>query len=407
MKPVFVARVAALVAIAGFAFACSDRSDFAGPPATESVPSINVLNDFVVTCSANVMARTVKCGESNNGVSRDLIYGGQHTFVNLISSNVLVLADTIMFDVNIENLLGQAIGTTDSSGTSDPSGVRVFFVQGPTSTGAGTITVANPDGISVFTGSNQAYFRYTGTTFPGEFTGAKTWKLRFSQPMNFTFQVGVSAPVEFFHGYIDGTARVLTVNLGESYRLPAKVRNALGTQQHGQTVTWTSSSPAVALVVDSTVTGGIRGYSVLTGVSNTRPTASDVYVHTCQYSSLSNGTVYPDSVTNSDCFTAFHQREDFLPGTTYHGDLYRVSVTAGQTIDISVDTGNSLDTVLALMDRLGFVVASNDDDAGTLGPGSRLQFTASKSDTYVIQVSAFEPGETGTYTISIAITDPI
>lgn len=409
MKPVFVIRVAALVAIAGFAFACTDRSDFVGPPVATNAPPANSLGDLLVTCSADVQTRTVKCGDPNNGFKSNIIYGGQGTYVKLTSSNTFVVADTIGFDVDVQNLLGQAIGTSDSSHTPDPGGVRVFFVQNPTSTGAGTISVANADGLSVFTGANQAFFRYASVPLPGESTGTRTWKLQFSpQVTNFTFQVGISTAVEFPHGYIDGTARVLTLSPSESYTLSARVRSTLGVQQNNQPVTWSSSNPSVAPVVDSTVTGGSLGYSVLTAVSGARPTADDVYVHTCPYISVANGTVHADAVANTDCFSAFNANEGFLPGTSYYGDLYRVTLNAGQTIDISVDTDNTLDSMVALMDRLGFHMADNDDDEiGSLGLGSRLQFTATRSGTYVIQVTTVNPGDTGTYTLSISITDPI
>jgi hypothetical protein len=407
VKPVFVVRVAALAVIAGFVFACTDRSEFAGPPVVTSGPSISSLNDFSVTCSANIAARTVKCGDPDNGFRNDLILGGQGTYVKLISDNIFVVADTIGFSVDVQNLIAQPIGTSDSTGTPDEDGIRVFFTQGPTSTGAGTITVANPDGVAAFTGPNQPYFRYHSAPLPGEFTGSRIWKLQFSpQVANFTFKVAVSAPVEFQHGYIDETARVLTLNPSESFTLPAKVHNALGTVQNSP-VTWSSSNPSVASVVDSTVTGGTFGYSVLTGVSNTRPTASDVYVHTCSYILVSNGTVYSDSVTNADCFSAFHPDDGYLPGTSAHGDLYRLTVSAGQTADISVDTGDGLDSYLVMTDRLGNVVAVNDDDdIGSLSPGSSIHFTATKSGTYVIQVTTFTAGATGNYTLHVVVSGP-
>lgn len=408
MKTVFVARVAALVAIAGLAFACTDRSEIAGPALVDPAPTASSLNDQVVTCTANVAARSVKCG-GDNGLKGDLIYGGQHTYVNLVSSDVAVFADTIAFDVDVQNLLGQPIGTTDSLATPDPNGVRVFFVQGPTASPSGVMSVANPTGITVFTGANQPYYRYAAVPFTNEFTGSKTWKLQFSPTVQtFTFQLGISAPVEFPHGYIDGTARVLTLNPSESFTLPAKVRNALGTLQSNSPVTWTSSNPSVAAVVDSTVTGGTFGYSVLKGVSINRPTASDVYVDVCPYLNVANGTVYTDSITNSDCHSAMHPDDGFLPGSTGHGDLYRVAASAGQVIDISVDTqASGLDSYLVLADRLGNVVATNDDDEiGSLGQGSRIQFTVVTSGTYVFEVLPLSRPNTGAYTLGVQVFNP-
>ncbi len=404
--------MASLVAIAGLAFACSDRSEIAAPQLNPDGPSIGGLNDFVVTCSANVTARTVKCGDSKNGFKSDLIVGGQGTYMQLTSSNVHILGtDTIAFDVDLQNLMGQAIGTTDSSQTADPTGTRVFFVSGPTSTGAGVILVANPDGISAFTGANQPYFRYFGVYYSQEHTGTRTWKLQFTPDVaNFVFTLGVSAPVEFLHGYIDGLARVITLNPSETFKLPAVVHSALGTVQNGQTVSWSSSNTTAATVVDSTVTAGTSGFSVLKAVSNTRPGVSDVYVHTCQSMNLSDGASHVDSITDADCFTAFHPSDDshpdesYLPGTTWRGDLYRVSLTAGQTVDFTVDTGGDggLDTILVLADRLGNIIDTNDDDP-TLAPGSALSYTATATGVYIFQVTTYQPEFRGTYTASVSI----
>jgi hypothetical protein len=412
VKPVFVARVAALVAVAGIAFACSDRSEISAPESNPGAPSITGTNDFIVTCSANVAARTVKCGDTGNGLRGDLIVGGQGTYMQLTSSNVHIIgSDTIAFDVDVQNLMGQAIGTTDSSHTADPTGTRVFFVTGPTSTGAGVILVANPDGISSFTGANQPYFRYFGVYGSQENTGTRTWKLRFTPEVaNFVFTVGVSAPVQYPHGYIDGLARVITLNPSESIKLPAVVHSALGTVQNGQTVSWSSSNTTAATVVDSTVTAGTSGFSVLKAVSNTRPGVNDVYVHTCQSMTLANGASHVDSITDSDCFTAFHPSDDshpdegYLPGTTWRGDLYRVSLTAGQTVDFTVDTGGSggLDTILVLADRLGNIIDTNDDDP-TLAPGSALSYTATATGVYVFQVTTYQPEFRGNYTAAVNI----
>src|SRR6185369_15597772 len=139
-------------ALAAFGAACSDH--IPGAPA-------GVLGPFdrVVTCQADVGARTLSCGMSSapvtvgspSGFSSDRIVGGQNTNVLLKSSNVSYDAATQIFqaDVTVQNLMTPTLGTADGNSV---SGVKVFFDAGPSVvSGSGAVTVANADGAGTFT----------------------------------------------------------------------------------------------------------------------------------------------------------------------------------------------------------------------------------------------------------------
>src|SRR5690606_13006682 len=126
-------------------------------------------NASALVCRASVSEGAIGCDRpliDTCGPSLALIVGEQGTYVQLTSSNVAVVADTFAFDVTIQNLIGQAMGTDDGV-TPHPDGVRAFFHVLPTTTsGTGSVTVANPSDLGSFTASNQPYFQYDGLLYP-------------------------------------------------------------------------------------------------------------------------------------------------------------------------------------------------------------------------------------------------
>ena len=67
--------------------------------------------------------------------------------------------------LTLQNLTAQPMGTADGT-TPDANGTRVFFVNGPTTTGGtGTVTVTG-EGTATLTAANQQYYAYTGVLAP-------------------------------------------------------------------------------------------------------------------------------------------------------------------------------------------------------------------------------------------------
>jgi hypothetical protein len=179
-------------------------------------------------CSAEVRTRALSCvipGTSRRAV----ILGGQNVNVRISTGNVAVVADTFGFDLKVHNLLQTAMGTQDGV-TPDPSGVRVFLVDGVhTTSGSGQVTVANADGVDIFTASNQSYFAYPGIIAAHDSSAYKRWKLRFDPGVgSFSFSLLVSAAVPPGGGNvvvaIDSPANNTVV--GDSVRVTARVVSA-------------------------------------------------------------------------------------------------------------------------------------------------------------------------------------
>ena len=193
-------RKAAALALLLFGLpACSDFHPTAGTPPTHSPPDQTLQ---AMICEASVVEKSVRCapeaGAEAGAISATII-GGQNTNVRLASSNVDYDAEDwiFQFDVTVQNLLPERMGTADGV-TLHSDGVRVFFSSGPTPTaGSGTATVDNPDGVSVFTASDQPYFQYDEILDTDEVSSEKTWRLRIEPTVTtFTFAVFVAAPLQ-------------------------------------------------------------------------------------------------------------------------------------------------------------------------------------------------------------------
>ncbi|MBB4637289.1 lamin tail domain-containing protein [Longimicrobium terrae] len=160
------------------AAACGDQHPVeVQRPTVGSVPE-TALQAF--DCTANIRAAAVNCAPAAPaGSGSRNILGGQNSLLKLTSSNVSYNPGTqiFQFDVTVQNLLNEAMGTPDGT-VPDPDGIRVFFHAGPAVTsGTGTATVANADGVADITGTQQPYFRYNQILPRNAVSSAKTWQL--------------------------------------------------------------------------------------------------------------------------------------------------------------------------------------------------------------------------------------
>jgi hypothetical protein len=162
------------------------------------VPHNNLMAE--VKCTANVRSQQVVCGGLPQRDANGIIIGGQGTYLQLTSSNVSYNSGTeiFQFDVTVQNLLNEAIGTPDGT-VADSMGIQVFFSTGPTVTdGTGIVTVANSDGTGTFTGTDQPYFRYSEILANNAVSAAKTWQLNVPATVNaFGFTVYVQTDVQY------------------------------------------------------------------------------------------------------------------------------------------------------------------------------------------------------------------
>ncbi|HET7231685.1 MAG TPA: Ig-like domain-containing protein [Longimicrobium sp.] len=267
---------AAVLALASAA--CSDRANPLAPepvrpPGSPSAPIVIQI----LECTGQRAALTVDCVPASpiSGARGDIVVGS--TGAKLTSSNVAYNSGTgvYTFDVTVQNLIEQRMGTTDGT-TLDPNGVRVFFQSGPTVTGgSGTISVI-PDGFDTFTGAAQPYYQHAQVLAQNAVSSARTWTFNMpSTVTSFSFTLYVSAPVQYPTGYVTLDGNLPGGTLGSlhpdsTHALAAVIKSAAGVTQSG-TVTFSSSDPGCATVDASGVVTGVRaGTCTITATSGTR-----------------------------------------------------------------------------------------------------------------------------------------
>lgn len=165
--------------------ACSDPAVVV--PGVADNPSAVVER---VQCAADVRAGEIKCAPSSSGgASRSITLGGQGTYIELTAGNSSYASGIFQADVRIRNLTNQPMGTSDGSTV---AGLKAFIATGPTVTsGTGTVTVDNADGVAAFTAANQPYFLYSEIldVFSGT-SSSKAWRFAVQPTVNtFTFTV--------------------------------------------------------------------------------------------------------------------------------------------------------------------------------------------------------------------------
>jgi hypothetical protein len=326
---------------------CTEREVAA--PAANDVPRVAapVAGIELLLCEGSTQARTVSCrpdladgtqgaaapaGVSANVstgsgmVSGTRIVGNQGVHVQLTGSNFTLANDTFAFDVTVQNLVPQAMGTLDGV-TLDPSGIKVFFHQLPTVvSGSGSVAVANEDGIGVFTASNQPYYQYDELLSSNEVSAAKAWKFEVTGTITFQFKVYLLVPLQFPAGYIDVVPASAFALAGNTDALSATVRQWDGTPAVEQGVSWGSTDAGIATVDGAgLVTAVAPGAVQITATKNTL--AGSTTINVCP--DLAVGQVYRATFpsASSICFGAGGSAQEYTYMPINHSVASALSLT--------------------------------------------------------------------------------
>lgn len=397
-----------------FALGCTDHP--AAPLATAAgeLPALAKLE-----CIADRAARTVACasdaGSSGVLASRgvdpdgatvdpDLIVGGQHLFINLTSGAVSWDTNTgvFTFPVTVQNLIGQALGTTDSS-TVDPAGVRVFFVSDPHPTGSstGTITVT-ADGVGTFTGTGQSYYQYSEIIRPNATSAPRTWTFNVPGTVStFAFAVYVSAPVQHPNGWVAlSSSGALLLRAGQTSTFSGVVKDNIGRTVTGQTVTWSSATPATATIDASSgvLTAVGEGTAVVTGTSGARSGATTVTV-VQPNASNSSITASPSAVAGTAVPVTVRVNTNGNTAFPFGGDAVVLSANNGASIGAATDNGDGTYSSTVTKTGVGVVVVSGTLNGAAIGTTASVSFTAgsatqidSVTNTILVQTAGASTG---------------
>jgi hypothetical protein len=174
------------------AAACGDVQPTGPSVAGEPLAGVQAFD-----CTASVASGTVSCSSPLPAGPSLAILGGQDDYLRLTSSNVTAVNGIFQFEVTVQNLLPEAMGTPDGV-TPDTAGINVFFFGDPVVTaGTGTVTVANEDGSHEYMGPDQPYFRYNQVLVKDQVSAPRTWQLAYAPGVQtFTFRVLVVAELQ-------------------------------------------------------------------------------------------------------------------------------------------------------------------------------------------------------------------
>lgn len=180
-----------------FAAACADQPVAPGTAPVAPRPLTTTL--AALECQVDVVARTASCASAApEGDARLAQIGGQGTFVQLANTEPRYEGDTVSFEVTVQNLMNEAIGTRDGV-TPDPAGIMVYFHQAPREVGGtGSVAVDNPTGKAFFTAAGQPYFTWNEVLQKDQVSAPMTWRfVRDPEVARFRFRVYLETEVEY------------------------------------------------------------------------------------------------------------------------------------------------------------------------------------------------------------------
>lgn len=311
-SPRFPRRAAPLL-VAVALIACTERGGPVGPPPEDGPggpaggPPITLGQ---VECTATVATRTVACKApepATGAVRGDIMYGGQDIYVTVSTSSANYDPGTqkFTFNLNVRNLLRQAIGTTDGL-AADPAGVKVFFHQDPTVlTGTGTIGIDNEDGTATFTAANQAYYTYVGLLDQFEVSPNKLWQFDVPTTVGtFEFKLFISSPVQFPVGWIDVSEPTFALSRTHTKTLFGVVRDQFGREIPGAVIAWSSSDNSIATIgpADGLVLGHLPGpvNLVATSTNDVLGTAGAVQTGASAFTITGTSLVWTAGASSTD-----------------------------------------------------------------------------------------------------------
>jgi uncharacterized protein YjdB len=202
---------------------------------------------------------------------------------------------------------------------------------------------------------------------------------------------------------------VVTLNpvltIGQTTQASAILSDATGNVLAGRVITWSTSNPSAATVSPTgLVTAVGAGSSIITATSEGRAGSATVTIASaanCASSSLAIGQSAAGNIQQSQCAITdyfFSGRSFTGPenGGTYFYNLYTIDVAPGSIAQVATTRGTLPQyAVLVAFDQSGVLVTRGNLDAPVT-----LNNSTTATKRYQVLVTTFDPGKTGTYTVS-------
>lgn len=254
----------------------------------------SLLSLFDCTTSAATGATSCRAVSGSEAANLNIIVG--KPYVELDTSGTSVdnddpaNPDTTTFTWELTNRMEQPIGTTDGT-MADPTGSRLFFLEGPTATSAvpgNTRPLKNlgvtPVGalISSFTSAqgtswnNRKYYQFDGVVHKDSSTSREVTFVYDSRVLTFSYQLLLATPVPFDQGWATIAPADSVIAVDSTVALDGTEFNHLSEDLGSAGLGWTSTNSSVADVSPSgVVTAMTEGTAIIKAISSTHSVRRD------------------------------------------------------------------------------------------------------------------------------------
>ena len=315
------------------ALAACDRGEPLAPTPRPAEP----LNLAQLACTVTVATGAMECRSPtpSTGEASGLIVGGpngQYVQLTVGSHEYTPLDSLYTIGVTVQNLIYQALGTTDGT-TADADGVRIFFGEEPQGTAGALVPVplVNEE-RGMITEADQAYFQYAGLLQPNQTSASLPWQFKVpAEVTRFAFVVYVSAAVQYPDGVVHVTPPADSLLAGNTVQLTASPVDAEG-DAVGGSVSWGTSDAGIATVDGSgLVTGVAPGTVTITATSGVRSGTATLAV--CP--NLALGGVYTADMPAGAGFCLGAGEYVVVPVNTAEGSSVALGVTGAGIVPVS------------------------------------------------------------------------
>jgi hypothetical protein len=254
----FPVRLAGAVATLLAMTACSDGTGPGEKPVPHPEFPVPATALAALTCNADLQAHAVTCEPLSTPASGSFVLGGQGKNLTLTGTNLAVANGVATFDVTVQNLMVFRMGTDGVT----TSGIKVFFYSGPTSGGAGSVDVQNPDGTDAVLNGDQPYYTYPQVLAYNQVSAPRQWRFTLNGNVpSFSFKVYVQTellPVLVFDRLVAGNRDLYRVALDGSdlTRLTTNPGEDMDATVGGGTVVFTSYRDGNAELYSVPLLGG-------------------------------------------------------------------------------------------------------------------------------------------------------
>ncbi|MBD0319789.1 MAG: Ig-like domain-containing protein, partial [Gemmatimonadetes bacterium] len=361
-------------------------------------------------CRASVRSGTVACEGPQGDLAAlhadRISYGGQNKYVRVSTTNVQLdsASEIFSFDLTVQNLLRQAIGTTDGT-TVDTSGIRVFFAGDIRATG-GVVEVANADGTATFITGNQPFFRYAEILPQNAVSQPRQWRLRRPNGVTeFSFNLLVSSPVQFPHGWVRVYPGVQEISAGGTAALGDSVFHHVGTHLRYSTIALSSSDASVSTVrSNGFVTGVADGVATITATQGPRSGSMQVSVRTAS-TATSTFTVARDTLPVRDTSRVTLQLRNAAGVPLTRGGGNVVFSTSLGVLDGVTNNHDGTYTALLTSTSVGTARVAATLNGNAVADTATVVFTAGAAASYRVTSSADTVEAGGAVTITAQALD--